>query len=56
MAKGFKDKDGKFHPTEKSHSGISSMQLRKNKSNDDVDIEKVKKLQKQKITIKQFND
>ena len=56
MAKGFKEKDGKFHPTEKSHSGISSMQLRKNKSNDDVDIEKVKKLQKQKITIKQFID
>ncbi len=54
LAKGFKDKDGKFHPTGKSHSGISSMQLRKNQSNDDVDIEKVRKLQKQKITLKDF--
>jgi len=57
LAKGFKDKDGKFHPTEKSHAGMSSKQvIRKNVSNENIDSGKVRQLQEQKITTKQFID
>jgi len=57
LAKGFKDKDGKFRPTEKSHADMSSKQvIRKNVSNENIDSGKARQLQEQKITTKQFID
>ena len=56
MTKGFKDEDGKFHPTEKKE-GISSKQVMNNPNNPESstpDSRKADEIKNKKITMKQF--
>lgn len=61
MAKGFKDEDGKFHPTERTNGMSSSQVLRKNQANENVDNNnamqlKIKKLQKENWTQNELDE
>ena len=58
MAKGFKDDKGKFRPTASSPRKRATQFFTQNPNLEESnpDIEKVRKLQKQKITMKQFID
>ena len=53
MAKGFKDEDGKFHPTEKK-GGVSSKQLSTNPESSNPDSKKASELKKEKGRIKEI--
>lgn len=54
MVKGFKDKNGKFRPTEKKEKGVSSKDVSNNPEPNNPDSKKADEIKNKKITMKQF--